>query len=84
MPHYPRHTEYSDKYYDDIYEYRHVTLSQPDFHRLPQSYVSFYDPHNLKKLHQARQNASSVDYQGGHQTPMQLLSENEWRMIGVQ
>ena len=26
MPHYPKEIEYSDKYYDDCYEYRHVIL----------------------------------------------------------
>jgi cyclin-dependent kinase regulatory subunit CKS1 len=26
MPHYPSEIEYSAKYYDNYYEYRHVTL----------------------------------------------------------
>ena len=26
MPHYPEEIEYSDKYFDDFYEYRHVIL----------------------------------------------------------
>jgi cyclin-dependent kinase regulatory subunit CKS1 len=26
MPHYPEEIEYSDKYDDDVYEYRHVIL----------------------------------------------------------
>ena len=28
MPHYPSEIEYSDKYYDDCYEYRHVILTK--------------------------------------------------------
>ena len=28
MPHYPNEIEYSDKYYDDCYEYRHVILTK--------------------------------------------------------
>ena len=26
MPHYPSEIEYSDKYYDELFEYRHVQL----------------------------------------------------------
>mmetsp|Transcript_80170 Transcript_80170/g.230148 ORF Transcript_80170/g.230148 Transcript_80170/m.230148 type:complete len:96 (+) Transcript_80170:90-377(+) len=29
MPHYPDEIEYSDKYADSTYEYRHVTLPKP-------------------------------------------------------
>jgi cyclin-dependent kinase regulatory subunit CKS1 len=29
MPHYPDEIEYSDKYNDDVYEYRHVILPKP-------------------------------------------------------
>ena len=61
MPHFPKQTEYSDKYYDDVYEYRHVSLSMPDYHRLPQSYREFYDPQNIKRINEARQKAQSVD-----------------------
>ncbi len=28
MPHYPSEIEYSDKYEDDVYEYRHVILTE--------------------------------------------------------
>ena len=42
---------YSDKYYDDTYEYRHVILPQKVARKLPK--------------------------------PMRLLSENEWRRLGV-
>ena len=31
MPHYPREIEYSDKYEDDTYEYRHVLLPKTVF-----------------------------------------------------
>eukprot|EP00428_Durinskia_dybowskii_P076229 CAMPEP_0170388740 /NCGR_PEP_ID=MMETSP0117_2-20130122/18251_1 /TAXON_ID=400756 /ORGANISM="Durinskia baltica, Strain CSIRO CS-38" /LENGTH=144 /DNA_ID=CAMNT_0010644693 /DNA_START=79 /DNA_END=511 /DNA_ORIENTATION=+ len=39
MPHYPDEIEYSDKYEDDRYEYRHVILTKPiakDMYRLTQ------------------------------------------------
>ncbi|PNH05872.1 Cyclin-dependent kinases regulatory subunit 1 [Tetrabaena socialis] len=43
--------QYSEKYYDDIYEYRHVVLPQEISQLLPKG---------------------------------RLLSENEWRALGVQ
>ncbi|EFJ51936.1 hypothetical protein VOLCADRAFT_127315 [Volvox carteri f. nagariensis] len=43
--------QYSEKYYDDIYEYRHVVLPQEIAQLLPKG---------------------------------RLLSENEWRALGVQ
>lgn len=51
MPHYPEEIEYSEKYQDDYYEYRHVILPKPLY----------------KQIQKGR-----------------LLSENEWRGIGVQ
>jgi len=35
MPHYPEEIEYSEKYNDDEYEYRHVLLPKPIFKQLP-------------------------------------------------
>lgn len=35
MPHYPDEIEYSDKYMDDHYEYRHVILPKEVYRRLP-------------------------------------------------
>jgi cyclin-dependent kinase regulatory subunit CKS1 len=51
MPHFPDETEYSDKYSDDFYEYRHVLLTRNIYKRIPRD---------------------------------RLLSEQEWRAIGVQ
>ena len=51
MPHYPDEIEYSDKYYDDLYEYRHVLLPKAIYKSMPKG---------------------------------RLLSENEWRSLGVQ
>ena len=51
MPHYPKEIEYSDKYTDNYYEYRHVLLPKEIFKKLPAK---------------------------------MLLSESEWRTIGVQ
>ena len=51
MPHYPDEIEYSEKYEDDLYEYRHVILPKDIY----------------KKI-----------------TKGKLLSENEWRGLGVQ
>ena len=35
MPHYPKVIEYSDKYYDSYYEYRHVILPKELFKKIP-------------------------------------------------
>jgi cyclin-dependent kinase regulatory subunit CKS1 len=35
MPHYPDDIEYSDKYMDDFYEYRHVLLPKEVYKKLP-------------------------------------------------
>lgn len=51
MPHFPDEIEYSEKYEDDTYEYRHVLLPK----------------HIFKKMARGR-----------------LLTENEWRSLGVQ
>lgn len=37
MPHYPDEIEYSDKYTDDHYEYRHVILPKDVYKKLPRS-----------------------------------------------
>jgi cyclin-dependent kinase regulatory subunit CKS1 len=51
MPHYPEEIEYSEKYSDCLYEYRHVILPKELYKKLPKG---------------------------------KLLSENEWRSLGVQ
>ena len=51
MPHYPDEIEYSEKYQDDYYEYRHVLLTKSLYKQIPKN---------------------------------RLLSENEWRSLGVQ
>ncbi len=58
MVHYPEEIEYSERYADDVYEYRHVPL--------PKRVV--------KEMHRLL----------GPNQPMRLLSEAEWRSIGVQ
>ena len=35
MPHYPDEIEYSDKYHDDLYEYRHVLLPKAIYKSMP-------------------------------------------------
>ena len=52
MPHYPSEIEYSEKYFDDHYEYRHVILPKDIMKKIP---------------HKGK-----------------LLSEQEWRALGVQ
>lgn len=37
MPHYPEEIEYSDKYEDDLYEYRHVILPKELFKKMPKN-----------------------------------------------
>lgn len=51
MPHFPDDIEYSDKYQDDFYEYRHVILPKDIYKKMPKE---------------------------------RLLSETEWRALGVQ
>ena len=55
MPHYPDEIEYSEKYADDLYEYRHVMLPK-----------ALYDDMRQSKMSR------------------RLLSEDEWRSLGVQ
>ena len=35
MPHFPSEIEYSDKYYDDFYEYRHVITPKATYKKMP-------------------------------------------------
>ncbi len=37
MPHYPDEIEYSDKYQDDHYEYRHVLLPRETYKKVPRN-----------------------------------------------
>lgn len=37
MPHYPDEIEYSDKYLDDHYEYRHVILPKDVYRKIPRN-----------------------------------------------
>jgi cyclin-dependent kinase regulatory subunit CKS1 len=51
MPHYPTEIEYSEKYTDDLYEYKHAILPETTFRKIPRGV---------------------------------LLSESDWRVLGVQ
>ena len=51
MPHFPSEIEYSEKYEDDFYEYRHVILPKEVFRKMIRD---------------------------------RLLTEYEWRLLGVQ
>ena len=35
MPHFPEEIEYSEKYFDDVYEYRHVLLPKEIYKKAP-------------------------------------------------
>ena len=35
MPHFPEEIEYSDKYFDDYYEYRHVICPKKIYKQMP-------------------------------------------------
>ena len=37
MPHYPDEIDYSDKYCDEFYEYRHVHLPKEIYKKIPRS-----------------------------------------------
>ena len=38
----PDNIQYSDKYYDEVYEFRHVTLNQVAYDKLPESFRRHY------------------------------------------
>lgn len=67
MPHYPDEIEYSDKYMDDLYEYRHVILPK----RIAKDMFKLFQ---LPDISRTQSKAGEP----------RLLSENEWRSIGVQ
>ena len=37
MPHFPEEIEYSEKYQDDLYEYRHVLLPKEIYKKIPRN-----------------------------------------------
>lgn len=37
MPHFPDEIEYSEKYFDDYFEYRHVLLPKTTYKKMPRS-----------------------------------------------
>ena len=39
MPHFPETMEYSEKYYDEIYEYRHVLLPKSVYKQLEKGQI---------------------------------------------
>ena len=47
MPHYPQEIEYSEKYDDDNYEYRHVALPKEVSKRLPKRLLAEDEWRNL-------------------------------------
>jgi cyclin-dependent kinase regulatory subunit CKS1 len=70
MPVYPEDIEYSDKYCDDVYEYRHVLLPK----RI------------MKEMFRQMQNSSSIPHDPKRPASDYLrpMSESEWRGLGVQ
>ena len=69
MPIYPEEIEYSDKYTDDTYEYRHVLLPK----------------RVMKEMYRLVQSASlSNDRSSKPSSDLRILSETEWRGLGVQ
>ncbi len=69
MPHYPDEIEYSDKYQDDSYEYRHVILPK----RVAKEMFKLFHLLDVSKVGS-----------GSKPGEPRLLSESEWRSIGVQ
>ena len=67
MPHYPDEIEYSDKYADDVYEYRHVILPK----RVAKEMMRYFQQPDPAKS-------------GSKAGEPRLLTETEWRNIGVQ
>lgn len=46
MPHYPDEIEYSDKYMDDYYEYRHVILPREVYKKMPRGRLLVENVHH--------------------------------------
>ncbi|KAL5366986.1 putative Cyclin dependent kinase regulatory subunit [Cryptosporidium parvum] len=77
MVNYPDDILYSSKYEDDVYEYRHVTL--------PKAWIDFDSSFEILRfflldLFQISKKAQAII----QSKPTGLLSEQEWRMLGVQ
>ena len=70
MPHYPDEIEYSDKYADDVYEYRHVILPK----RVAKEMFKLFQFGDY-------QLGQKTAHKPGDP---RLLAEHEWRSIGVQ
>ena len=47
-------TVVGEKFSDDTYEYRLVTLSRADYNRLPEDYRRYYEPDNAERLETER------------------------------
>ena len=87
MPYFPDETMYSEKYRDDTYEYRHVTLCEKDFDKLPLLYKTYYRPENSDRLKIEKEYLSrkkQILSQGREFTDtlkQVLLEEEDWRKL---
>ena len=54
MPHYPDEIEYSDKYHDDLYEYRHVLLPKAIYKSMPKGRLLSEDEWRSLGVQQSR------------------------------
>ena len=92
MPkHFPATTQFSEKYEDDRYEYRHFTLSREDYNKLPEDYVRYYDSKNQRRIQTENEfmerelaRLKNGTYDESTEVMYQkLLTETEWRNAGV-
>ena len=76
--------DYSTKYYDSVFEYRHVTLNPDIYNRLPKDYRDFYKEAAVtNRLKEWEENQKAGQTAIGIEFPQRLLLENEWREVGV-
>ena len=86
MPNFPSNIEYSDKYYDDTYEFRHVTLNQATYNSLPQDYIAFYKTDAVARRDREEQSRYESTGPGTSyiaEVEQRLLSDKEWRGVGI-
>ena len=80
MPHYPEEIEYSEKYMDDEFEYRHVILPK----RVMREMVRVMQNTPLNQASVSLDAATSSFSRRHTASELRLLNENEWRGLGVQ
>lgn len=86
MPHYPEEIEYSDKYVDSHYEYRHVMLPKEIYKKLPKGRLLSESVSTLAKLRNGATSESNSPEAGSttrftSQSLTSCCSVGRWALI---